>query len=103
VSRTGLTPSWQRSDLGCVGVATREGSASPVIPVRFPDQLSMLSAQRLLVEHGVYTHAVLPPAGESHQLRIACTGAHTPDVLEAAIGVFASLREDLLPRYRRAA
>ncbi|RAJ52756.1 8-amino-7-oxononanoate synthase [Streptomyces sp. KhCrAH-43] len=78
-------------------------SAGPVIPVRFPDQLSMLSAQRLLVEHGVYTNAVLPPAGEGHQLRIACTDAHTPDVLEAAIGVFASLREDLLPRYRQAA
>ncbi|MFI0813591.1 aminotransferase class I/II-fold pyridoxal phosphate-dependent enzyme [Streptomyces echinatus] len=79
------------------------GSAGPVIPVRFPDQLSMLSAHRLLIEHGVYTNAVLPPASEDHQLRIACTDAHTPDVLESAIGVFASLREELLPRYRRAA
>ncbi|MGW3390763.1 aminotransferase class I/II-fold pyridoxal phosphate-dependent enzyme [Streptomyces cinereoruber] len=77
------------------------GSASPVILVRFPDQVSMLSAQRLLVEHGVYTNAVLPAAGEGHQLRITCTDAHTPGVLEAALGVFASLREDLLPRYRR--
>ncbi|MFH8257821.1 aminotransferase class I/II-fold pyridoxal phosphate-dependent enzyme [Streptomyces roseolus] len=78
-------------------------SASPVIPVRFPDQLSMLSAHRLLAEHGVHTNAVLPPAGEGHQLRIACTDAHAPGLLEAAIGVFASLRQDLLPRYRRAA
>ncbi|MGC5263937.1 aminotransferase class I/II-fold pyridoxal phosphate-dependent enzyme [Streptomyces cyaneofuscatus] len=78
-------------------------SAGPVIPVRFPDQTTMLSAQRLLLDHGVYTNAVLPPACEGYQLRIACTDAHTPDVLEAAIGVFASLREDLLPRYRQAA
>ncbi|MCX4826371.1 aminotransferase class I/II-fold pyridoxal phosphate-dependent enzyme [Streptomyces sp. NBC_01142] len=79
------------------------GSASPVLRVRFPDQVAMLSAQRILVDHGVYTNAVLPPACEGYQLRIACTDAHTPDVLEAAIGVFASLREDLLPRYRQAA
>ncbi|MFE1782229.1 aminotransferase class I/II-fold pyridoxal phosphate-dependent enzyme [Streptomyces sp. NPDC059506] len=79
------------------------GGGSPVIPMRFPDQLSMLSAQRLLVEHGVYTNAVLPPACDSYQLRIACTDAHTPDVLEAVISVFASLREDLLPRYRQTA
>lgn len=79
------------------------GSGSPVIPVRFPNQLSMVSAQRLLVEHGVYTNAVLPPVCEGYQLRIVCTDAHTPHVLEAAIGVFAALREDLLPRYRQAA
>ncbi|MFF7953697.1 aminotransferase class I/II-fold pyridoxal phosphate-dependent enzyme [Streptomyces griseorubiginosus] len=76
------------------------GSASPVVPVRFPDQTAMLSAQRVLVDHGVYTNALLPSAHEGYQLRIACTDAHTPDTLEAAIGVFASLREDLLPRYR---
>ncbi|WP_234329463.1 MULTISPECIES: aminotransferase class I/II-fold pyridoxal phosphate-dependent enzyme [unclassified Streptomyces] len=79
------------------------GGASPVIPVRFPDQTAMLSAQRVLVNHGVYTNAFLPPACEGYQLRIACTDAHTPDALEAAISVFASLREDLLPRYRQAA
>ncbi|MFJ5952595.1 aminotransferase class I/II-fold pyridoxal phosphate-dependent enzyme [Streptomyces noursei] len=78
-------------------------SASPVILVRFPDQLSLLSAQRLLLEHGVYTNALLPPACEGYQLRITCTDAHTPHVLEAAIGVFAALREDLLPRYRQMA
>jgi 8-amino-7-oxononanoate synthase len=79
------------------------GNSSPVIPVRFPDQIAMLSAQRILVDHGVYTNAVLPPAGEGCQLRIVCTDAHTPYVLEGVIGVFASLREDLLPRYRQAA
>ncbi|MFF3957408.1 aminotransferase class I/II-fold pyridoxal phosphate-dependent enzyme [Streptomyces sp. NPDC001890] len=79
------------------------GSSSPVMRVRFPDQIAMLSAQRLLVDHGVYTNAVLPPACEGFQLRIACTDAHTPDVLEGVIGVFSSLREHLLPRYRQAA
>lgn len=79
------------------------GGGSPIIPVRFPDQFSMLSAQRVLVDHGVYTNAVLPPACEGYHLGIACTDAHTPDTLEAAIGVFASLREELLPRYRQAA
>jgi 7-keto-8-aminopelargonate synthetase-like enzyme len=79
------------------------GGAGPVILVRFPDQISMLSAQRVLVDHGVYTNAVLPPACEGYQLRIACTDAHTPDALEAGVGVFASLREELLPRYRQVA
>ncbi|MCX4681625.1 pyridoxal phosphate-dependent aminotransferase family protein [Streptomyces sp. NBC_01433] len=79
------------------------GSSSPVIPVRFPDQIAMLSAQSILIDHGVYTNAVLPPACEGYQLRIACTDAHTPYALEGVIGVFASLREDLLPRYRQAA
>ncbi|MEU9761723.1 aminotransferase class I/II-fold pyridoxal phosphate-dependent enzyme [Streptomyces sp. NPDC047987] len=78
-------------------------SVGPVILVRYPDQTSILSAQRILIEYGVYTNAMLPPACEGYQLRIACTDAHTPDVLEAALGVFASLREELLPRYREAA
>jgi 7-keto-8-aminopelargonate synthetase-like enzyme len=73
------------------------GDVSPVVPVRFPDQQAMLSAHRILVDHGVYTCAMLPPVYEGHQLRIVCTDAHTPDVLDAAIGVFAALREDLLP------
>ncbi|WP_440581067.1 aminotransferase class I/II-fold pyridoxal phosphate-dependent enzyme [Streptomyces sp. PT19] len=78
-------------------------SAGPIMAVRFPDQTSMMSAQRILLEYGVYTNAVLPTARAGHQLRIVCTDAHTPDVLEAAIGVFASLREELLPRFREAA
>ncbi|WP_405968907.1 aminotransferase class I/II-fold pyridoxal phosphate-dependent enzyme (plasmid) [Streptomyces sp. NBC_00015] len=91
-----------RRALGALGYDVA-GSATPVIPVRFPDEVAVLAAQRLLVDHGVYTNAVLPPTGEGYQLTIACTDAHTPDVLEAAIGVFAALRKDLLPRYRRAA
>ncbi|MFI6277974.1 aminotransferase class I/II-fold pyridoxal phosphate-dependent enzyme [Streptomyces sp. NPDC050988] len=79
------------------------GNVGPVVLVRFPDEISMLSAQRVLVDHGVYTNAVLPPACERYQLRIACTDALTPDSLEAALGVFAALREDLLPRYRQVA
>ncbi|RNF86769.1 aminotransferase class I/II-fold pyridoxal phosphate-dependent enzyme [Streptomyces botrytidirepellens] len=79
------------------------GGSSPVIPVRFPDESAMLAAQRVLVDHGVYTSAVLPPVCEGYQLRIACTDAQSPDALEAAIGVFASVREALLPRYRPAA
>ncbi|MFJ9580825.1 aminotransferase class I/II-fold pyridoxal phosphate-dependent enzyme [Streptomyces sp. NPDC101191] len=79
------------------------GSASPVVSLRFPGQTSVLSAQRILVDYGVYTNALLPPACEGYQLRIACTDAQTPDTLEAAIGVFASVREDLVPRYRPAA
>ncbi|MGC4982603.1 aminotransferase class I/II-fold pyridoxal phosphate-dependent enzyme [Streptomyces sp. DT193] len=78
-------------------------SGGPVVLVRFPDEVTMLSWQRLLVDHGVYTNAVLPPASESYQLRLACTDAHTPDVLEAAIGVFASLRKKLLLPHRQAA
>jgi hypothetical protein len=70
--------------------------------VRFSDEVTMLSAQCLLVDHGVFTN-VLPLACEGYQLMIACTDAHTPDVLEAVIGVFAALRDVLLSHYRRAA
>lgn len=78
------------------------GDAGPVVLVRFSGEVAMVSAQRLLVEHGVFTN-VVPPGGGSHQLMIACTDAQTPDVLEAVIGVFAALRDDLLAPYPRAA
>ncbi|MFF8431778.1 aminotransferase class I/II-fold pyridoxal phosphate-dependent enzyme [Streptomyces sp. NPDC016566] len=90
-----------RAALGALGYDV--AGASPVITVRFPDRVAMLSAQRILVEHGVYTNVVLPPTSDNYRLRIACTDAHTPDTLDAVIGVFASLREELLPRYRQAA
>lgn len=77
-------------------------AAGPLVPVRFSDEGAMLSGQRLLVDHGVFAN-VPPPASKSYALMIACTDAHTPDVLEAVIGVFAALREDLLSHYRRAA
>ncbi|MFI1700275.1 aminotransferase class I/II-fold pyridoxal phosphate-dependent enzyme [Streptomyces bobili] len=91
-----------RRALGALGYDVA-GGASPVIPVRFSDECGVLVAQRILLDHGVYTNAVLPPTCEDYQLRVACTDAHTPDVLEAAIGVFAVLRDDLLPHYRQAA
>ncbi|MEU2855593.1 aminotransferase class I/II-fold pyridoxal phosphate-dependent enzyme [Streptomyces syringium] len=78
------------------------GGAGPLIPVRFSDEVTMLSAQRIMVDYGVFTN-VPPPACESYQLVIACTDAHTPDVLEAVIGVFAALRDGLLSHYRREA
>lgn len=79
------------------------GGTSPIVPVRSPNQIAVLSAHRLLVDHGVYTNAVLPPACEGYQLRITCTDAHTPEVLDAAVGVFAALREDLRAGYHQAA
>ncbi|MCZ1012071.1 aminotransferase class I/II-fold pyridoxal phosphate-dependent enzyme [Streptomyces lydicus] len=79
------------------------GSDSPVVPVRFSDQVAVLTAQRVLVDHGIHTSALLPPACQGYQLRIACTAAHTPEVLDAVIGVFAALREDLLSNPRRVA
>ncbi|MER6847749.1 pyridoxal phosphate-dependent aminotransferase family protein [Streptomyces flaveolus] len=78
------------------------GGGSPLVPVRFVDTTVMLSAHRLLVDHGVHTK-VLPPDADGHHLVVACTDAHTPDLLEAVIGVFAALRDDLLAPYRQAA
>ncbi|MET8816526.1 aminotransferase class I/II-fold pyridoxal phosphate-dependent enzyme [Streptomyces sp. NPDC004549] len=78
------------------------GDAGAHVSVRFSAEVTMLAAQRLLVDHGVFT-TVLPPACEGFALMLTCTDAHTPDVLEAVIGVFAALRDDLLSHYRRAA
>ncbi|WP_327391508.1 aminotransferase class I/II-fold pyridoxal phosphate-dependent enzyme (plasmid) [Streptomyces microflavus] len=78
------------------------GDAGAVVAVRLPDEVTMFAAQRLLVDHGVFAN-VVPPVGERYQLMFACTDAHTPDVLEAVIGVLGALREELLPHHRRAA
>ncbi|MEU6070610.1 aminotransferase class I/II-fold pyridoxal phosphate-dependent enzyme [Streptomyces sp. NPDC047082] len=74
----------------------------PVLLVQFPNRDGALAAQRLLLDHGVYTD-VAPPTAEDEWLMITCTDAHTPSILDAAIGVFAALRADLLPGGRQAA
>jgi 7-keto-8-aminopelargonate synthetase-like enzyme len=78
-------------------------STGPVIPVRLAGESEVLRAYTLLLRHGVYTNAVVPPASTVHQLRLACTDAHTRPVLDAALAVFDRLRAEILPAPRAAA
>ncbi|MFD6465247.1 aminotransferase class I/II-fold pyridoxal phosphate-dependent enzyme [Streptomyces goshikiensis] len=91
-----------RGALEVMGFGVEE-SLGPIIPVRFASEHAMLSAQRLLLDHGIYANAVLSTASAGHRLRIVCTDAHTPEALDAVIAVFGQLREDLIPRRRRPA
>jgi len=97
-----IAAEYLRTALNALGYQV-SGSTSPVIPVDFPDQAAMLAAHNMLVEHGVYTAAAPPSACDGHQLQLSCTDAHTPDVLDAVIGVFTYLRDRLVPAYRQAA
>ncbi|MFB7836026.1 aminotransferase class I/II-fold pyridoxal phosphate-dependent enzyme [Streptomyces sp. NPDC056056] len=85
-----------RAALAVMGFDVEE-SLGPIIPVRFASEQAMLSAQRLLLDHGIYANAVLATAGSGHRLRVVCTDAHTPEALDAVIAVFGQLREDLIP------
>ena len=66
-------------------------SETPIVPIRMSDVLPMLLLWRQLVDAGVYTNAVVPPAASS-RLRTSFMATHTPDQLDFVVDAFATAR-----------
>jgi len=66
---------------------------SPVIAVRLGKKEEALSSWNRLLEAGVYTNLMIPPASPDgfSYLRCSVSAAHTPQQLEGIISAFASL------------
>jgi 8-amino-7-oxononanoate synthase len=79
-----------RDRLGGLGYQVGE-SETPIVPVLLPDALDAVMKWRSLLEAGVYTNPVVPPAA-SPRLRTSYMATHTPAQLEAVIEVFAETR-----------
>jgi 8-amino-7-oxononanoate synthase len=63
---------------------------SPVVAVRFEHRARALATWRKLLELGVYTNLMIPPASPdgSSLLRCSASAAHTPEQIAAIIDAF---------------
>ena len=66
-------------------------SQTPIIPVIIGDLDPMILTWRLLLERGVYTNPVIPPAVQPNQtmLRTSYMATHTDEQLDCVLEVFA--------------
>jgi 8-amino-7-oxononanoate synthase len=71
---------------------------SPVVAVRLGQKEEAQSSWNRLLEAGVYTNLMIPPASPDgfSYLRCSVSAAHTPEQLEGILGAFASLKTQLL-------
>jgi 8-amino-7-oxononanoate synthase len=65
---------------------------SPVVAVRFASAAGALVTWRAMLERGVYTNLIVPPASPdgSSLLRCSASAAHTPEQIDAIIAAFAA-------------
>lgn len=63
---------------------------SPVVAVRFQEKERALAAWRELLDLGVYTNLMMPPASPdgSSLLRCSASAAHTPQQIDAVVAAF---------------
>jgi 8-amino-7-oxononanoate synthase len=81
--------------------------ASPITAVEMPDQATAVGMWNALLQNGVYLNLAIPPATPENKslLRSSVSAAHTPEQIDAVLGVFQTLGQEfgLLPaRDRRA-
>jgi 8-amino-7-oxononanoate synthase len=65
---------------------------SPVVAVRFDEADRALESWRAILDRGVYTNLIVPPASPdgSSLLRCSASAAHTPEQIDAIIDAFAA-------------
>jgi len=81
----------QRMREGLVQLGFKVGTApSPVLPIYVGEEMRMLAFWKALLEHGVYTNAVLPPAvaPDDTLIRTSFMATHTSEQIDRALDVF---------------
>jgi 8-amino-7-oxononanoate synthase len=63
---------------------------SPVLPIHIGEEMRMLPFWRMLLNEGVYTNAVIPPAvaPDDTMIRTSFMATHTPEMIDRALGIF---------------
>ncbi len=81
----------ERMRNGLVQLGFKVGTAqSPVLPIYVGEEMRMLAFWKALLEHGVYTNAVLPPAvgPEDTLIRTSFMATHSNEQIDRALDVF---------------
>ena len=78
-----------RAGLSRVGFAT-SATESPIVTVEIGSPERTVAMWRALLESGVYTNIVLPPAcrADACLLRTSYSAAHTPEQIERVLATF---------------
>ena len=80
-----------RMRTGLVQLGFKVGTApTPVLPIYIGEEMRMLPFWRMLLNEGVYTNAVLPPAvaADDTLIRTSFMATHTHDQIDRALDVF---------------
>lgn len=87
---------YMRNGLKQLGYDTMN-SQTPIIPVKIGEQYRTSLAWMALIEEGVYTNPVIPPATPPNQalLRTSYTATHTTDHLDRALKAFEIVGKNL--------
>ncbi len=83
---------WMTARLRDLGFDAGE-SDSPIVPIHLPDTETTALLWRRLLDLGVYTNAVLPPAAEP-RLRTSFMASHRPEQLDRVVSAFATVRDE---------
>ncbi len=84
----------ERMREGLMQLGFKVGTApSPVLPIYVGEEMRMLAFWKALLEHGVYTNAVLPPAvaPDDTLIRTSFMATHTTEQIDRALDVFATV------------
>jgi 8-amino-7-oxononanoate synthase len=76
---------------GLVQLGFKVGTApTPVLPIYVGEEMRMLAFWKALLDHGVYTNAVLPPAvaPDDTLIRTSFMATHTSEQIDRALDVF---------------
>ncbi len=78
-----------RKGLKELGYKVGDGD-TPVLPIYIGDNMRMLPFWRALLDHGVYTNPVIPPAvaPDDTLIRTSFMAIHTPEQIDFALSVF---------------
>jgi len=68
-------------------------TASPIVAITMPDQLSAIGMWNMLLQNGVYLNLALPPATPDSRplLRTSVSAAHTEEQIDRVLAVFAEV------------
>jgi 8-amino-7-oxononanoate synthase len=77
-----------RDALGNLGYDTGE-SVTPIVPVIIGDRQTTFALWRLLLDAGVFTNPVIPPAAPEGRLRTSYMATHTEEQLSEILRIFA--------------
>ncbi len=79
-----------REGLDDLGFNTIQGK-TPVVPIIIGDTMKMLHFNRKLIDAGVYTNPVPPPAADKAMLRTSMIATHTEQDIREALAIFAKV------------